>query len=123
MNITQALDAFFASQAGQFALWSRAPANLSWVLGILAAVRDGTFQLDSVAAFLRKHVAGRIVPIWVSRPVGHFADSWLLPVIDVPALTTIGIGAAGLYVLETAEASCALGSGGSRRQSADALGA
>jgi hypothetical protein len=102
VNLTTAIDAFFASQSGQLALWVVLLPVLDFVLGTLAAVRDGTFELDRVAAFLRKHVAGRILPLWLLLFVGYFTETWELPVLDVPALTTIGTSAAGLYVLETA---------------------
>lgn len=101
MDIRTTLDAFFASTSGQIALWVVVLPVLDWVLGVLAAIRDGTFTLDSVASFLRKHVAGRVVPIWMLLLVGFFADQWLVPVVDVPALTAVGMAAAGLYVAET----------------------
>ena len=102
MDFRVTLDAFFSSQAGQLALWVVLLPVVDLVLSLAAAVRDGTFQLDAIAAFLRKHVAGRIVPIWILLFVGHFADQWLVPVVDVPALTAVGVAAAGLYVAETA---------------------
>jgi hypothetical protein len=101
MDFRVTLDAFFSSQAGQLALWVVLLPVVDFVLSVSAAIRDGTFTLDSVAAFLRKHVAGRIVPIWILLFVGHFADQWLVPVVDVPALTAVGVAAAGLYVAET----------------------
>lgn len=101
MDFRASLDAFFSSQAGQLALWVLLLPAVDFALGTLAAIRDGTFELDRLAAFLRRHVAGRIVPIWILLFVGHFADQWLVPVVDVPALTAVGVGAAGLYVAET----------------------
>ena len=100
MTIPAAIDSFFASQAGQLALWVLLLPILDFVLGVTAAIRDGTFELDGLASVLRKHGA-RVFGIWVLLGVGHFADEYLLPVADVPALTAIGIGAAGLYVAET----------------------
>ena len=102
MDITTALDTFFASDAGQLAVWVLILPVLDFILGTLAAIRDGTFELDRVASFLRKHLAGRMLPIWILLFVGHFADSYVLPVVDFPAILGVGVAAAGLYVLETA---------------------
>lgn len=102
MNFTTAIDAFFASQAGQLALWVLILPVVDFLAGTAAAIRDGTFELDRIAAWLRKHLAGRIFPIWLFLLVGHFTSEWTLPVIDVPAILSIGIAAAGLYIAETA---------------------
>jgi hypothetical protein len=101
MTFEATITGFFETQAGQLALWVVVAPVLDFVLSIAAAVRDGTFQLDAIAAFLRKHVAGRIVPIWLLLFVGYLTDEWLVPVVDVPALTAVGIAAAGIYVAET----------------------
>jgi hypothetical protein len=37
-------------------------AFLDFAFGVFAAVRDGTFALDAVAAFVRKHLLGRVFP-------------------------------------------------------------
>lgn len=99
MTLTEAINAFFQSAAGQAALGVLIVGVVDLVLGISAAVRDGTFDPTSIAAWLRKHVAGRIFPIWVLLFVGHFTSG--VQFADIPLLLSAGIGAAGLYVVET----------------------
>lgn len=101
MTIQQVVDGFFATSAGQLALLIVAVGLADWALGTAAAVRDKTFTLDVWAAWLRKHVAGRIIPIWVLLILGYMTDTYVIPVLDLPALTSIGVGAAGVYALET----------------------
>jgi hypothetical protein len=59
MNLTTALEAFFASDTGRYAALVLILPVIDWTLGTLAAIRDGTFQLDSLLAFVRKQIAGR----------------------------------------------------------------
>lgn len=101
MTFPETITAFFDSQSGQLAMWVLVLPVLDFVLGIAAAVRDNTFTLDTVAAFLRKHIMGRMVPVWLLLFVGYLTESWLVPVVDVPAISAIGVAAAGLYVAET----------------------
>lgn len=68
-------------------------AAADFILGTLAALRDDTFRLDSVAAYLRKHIAGRVAPIGVLIALGWFGQQ--------PALTAIGMASAAAYTLET----------------------
>lgn len=63
------------------------------LLGVAAAFRDDTFQLSTLAAYLRKHVAGRVVPIGILLGLGYFGQ--------MPALTAIGAASAAAYTLET----------------------
>ena len=100
MNITELLTAFFDSQSGQLAILILILPVADWVSGVAAAVRDGTFQLDAVYAVGRKHFA-RVFGIWTLLIVGYVIDQWLIPVVDIPAISAIATGAAGLYALET----------------------
>lgn len=61
--------------------------------GVVAARRDGTFSLDSVAAVLRKHIEGRVAPIFGMLFFGHFGNQ--------PLLLAAGLAGASLYVAET----------------------
>lgn len=99
MDFVTALRTFFDAGAGQAALAVLVVCLVDFLLGVAAAFRDGTFALDAVAAFLRKHVAGRVFPIWVLLFVGHFTAE--IKFGDVPILLSVGIGAAALYVAET----------------------
>jgi hypothetical protein len=64
------------------------------------------FQLDAVGAWLRKHIAGRVLPTTAVLLVGHMTGG--LNIDDGAAgilspgtvLTTIGLGMAATYVLE-----------------------
>lgn len=88
-----AIHAFFADPAGEAIYGMLALAFADFALGVLAAIRDDTFQLDTIASFLRKHVAGRVLPIAVLLFVGYAAH--------LDALTAAGIAAAAAYVAET----------------------
>lgn len=101
MNITEAVAQFFASQTGQYAVWVLLLPLIDFVLGIAAAFRDNTFRLDAIAAWVRKHLAGRIIPIWALLFLGYFTPNVTLPVIGWEALTTVGAFAAAAYVAET----------------------
>ncbi|HSE46791.1 MAG TPA: hypothetical protein VLA89_15830, partial [Gemmatimonadales bacterium] len=47
--------------------------------------KDGTFRLDSIGAFIRKHLMGRAFPIGVGLAVGYWAGE---PTILAAALYT-----------------------------------
>ena len=85
--------AFFESPEAPILWGVLVLAMADFALGTLAALRDGTFRLDAVAAFLRKHVAGRVGPIVALLALGYFGAQ--------PALTAIGAAAAAAYTLET----------------------
>lgn len=99
MTFSEAIKAFFDSEAGLAAVGVLLIGIVDLVLGILAAWRDGTFQLSAVDAWLRSSFAGRIAPIWLLLIVGYLADS--LDLAGIPVLLAAGIGAAGLYVAAT----------------------
>jgi hypothetical protein len=88
-----ALQAFFADPAGLAVQAMLVVAFTDFALGTFAAFRDGTFELDAVAAFLRKHIAGRVAPIALLVAVGYFAQQ--------PLFSAAGLAGAGIYVAET----------------------
>jgi hypothetical protein len=93
----EALNEFLNSQAGQLLLATLAVAFVDFATGTFAALRDGTFALDAIAAFLRKHVWGRVAPIGTLLIVGYFGGD------TVGQLFLAGAVAAALaYVAETA---------------------
>lgn len=94
------INEFFGTPAGQLALLVVLLPVVDWLSGVAAAFRDGTFELDAVAAVLGKHAA-RVLGIWVLLISGWMVDEWLIPVVDIPALSAIGVAAAGAYALET----------------------
>ena len=86
-------DAFFASPSGMALYALLAVAFLDFALGVLAALRDGTFKLDELAAFVRSHLAGRVFPIALLLIVGYASNQ--------VALTAAGLAAGAAYVAET----------------------
>lgn len=53
---------FFASTGGLAVKGALVAAFLDFAFGVFAAGRDGSFTLDAIAAFLRKHLLGRVFP-------------------------------------------------------------
>ncbi len=106
MTITAVVRQFFESPAGNAILVVFGLSVLKFALGAFAAVRDNVFRLDVVAAWVRKDVAGRVLPIIAVLLVGHmtggldFEDGLAGLVSAGTILTGIGIGAAAIYVLE-----------------------
>lgn len=106
MSLGQAITSFFDTPGGTAVVALFALAALDFALGVLAALRDGTFRWDALAAWVRKHVAGRVLPIAAVLVVGHLAGGLSIESAqDVlspgTVLTGIGLAAATAYVLET----------------------
>lgn len=66
------LRTFLDSPAGIAIVAAVGAAFADLATGVLAALRDGTFSLDAVAAFLRKHIAGRVGPLGVLLLLGYY---------------------------------------------------
>lgn len=68
-------------------------AFLDFAFGVFAAFRDGTFAIDALAAFVRKHLLGRVLPVSLLAITGYATGDQLM----------IGAGAAALtaYAAET----------------------
>jgi len=91
------LQTFLNSTAGTALTAMLAVAFVDFVTGVFAALRDGTFALDSIAAFLRKHIWGRVAPIGLLLVIGYYGGD------QVGALFSAAAAAAALaYVAETA---------------------
>lgn len=88
----QALELFFSDPVGQAFLLLLALTIADVATGIFAAIRDGTFAMSVVAAFLRKHVLGRAAPVLLLLFLGFYAH--------VEALTGLGLVSAAAYTLE-----------------------
>ena len=85
---------FIASPAGLAAKGMLGLAFLDFLLGATAAARDGTFDMTVIAAFVRKHILGRVLPITTLLAGGFFLND--------AAILTGAISAAVLYTAETA---------------------
>lgn len=109
MNIAQEIVAFFDTLAGKAILLMSALAALDFALGVFRALRDGTFQCDSLASWLRKHIAGRVLPTFAVLIVGNIVGGISIESGDIVGsvlspgtiLTTLGLGMASAYILET----------------------
>lgn len=91
------LSEFLNSPAGQGLAAMLAAAFLDFATGSFAALRDGTFALDALAAFLRKHLWGRVAPIGLLLVVGYFGGEGIGQLFLAGA-----VAAAAAYVAETA---------------------
>jgi len=91
--MSEIIRAFLASPEGIAVYGVLVLALADFTLGTLAAFRDGSFAIDAVAAFLRKHIAGRVAPVAFLLSLGYFGG--------VPALSAVGVAAAAAYMLET----------------------
>jgi len=87
---------FIASEAGLAVQGLLVVAFVDFVTGTFAALRDGTFAIDAVGAWIRKHIAGRVAPIGTLLVVGYFGGA-AGQVVIAGALV-----AAAAYVTETA---------------------
>jgi hypothetical protein len=107
MSLGVAITSFFNTPAGAGILAVMALSVLELALGTFAAIRDNVFQWDAVAAWVRKHLAGRVLPIVAVLVMGHLAGGLQFQEDGAAALlnpgtilTGIGLGAAALYVTE-----------------------
>lgn len=87
------LQAFLDSTAGLAVKGALVAAFLDFAFGVFSALRDGTFALDSVAAFVRKHLLGRVLPVSVLAVTGYLTG-------DV-VMIAAGAGALTAYAAET----------------------
>lgn len=88
------MNEFLASDAGKAVQGLLVVSFLDFATGSFAALRDGTFALDALAAFVRKHILGRVAPIATLLVVGYYDATGHLFMAGA-------LGAAGAYVAET----------------------
>jgi hypothetical protein len=92
------LQAFLSSTEGIALQAMLGLAFADFVLGVLAAVRDGTFELEAVAAFLRKHLVGRVLPIGLLLLGTYYFGG----IDEALGLGSAALVAAAAYTAETA---------------------
>jgi hypothetical protein len=83
----EALAAFLASDAGTAVKGALVAAFLDFATGSFAALKDGTFTLDAVAAFLRKHILGRVAPLAALLAGAYVSGDTLLMGFAIAGLT------------------------------------
>ena len=93
----EALQTFIESPAGTALIAMVAVAFADFATGSFAALRDGTFTIDALAAFLRKHIWGRVAPIGMLLVLGYFGGATVGQLFMAAA-----VAAAAAYVAETA---------------------
>lgn len=94
-SLIDSLQAFLNSGAGLALQGLLVAAFGDFATGTLAALRDGTFSADALAAWVRKHIAGRVAPIGVLLYLSFYGG---------PAGVVFAAGAAAAaasYVTET----------------------
>lgn len=91
------LQEFLNSAAGTALIAMVGVAFADFLTGSFAALRDGTFALDSLAAFLRKHIWGRVAPIGTLLALGYFGGETIGQLF-----LASGVAAAAAYAAETA---------------------
>jgi len=95
--MAEALKTFIASPAGTALLAMVAVAFADFITGVFAALRDGTFSVDAIAAFLRKHIWGRVAPIGTLLVLGYFGGDTVGQLFMASA-----VAAGTAYAAETA---------------------
>jgi hypothetical protein len=93
--MAHALSLFLADPAGIATKGMLIAAGLDFVFGVYASLHDEppTFALDVLAAFVRKHLLGRVLPIGTLLFVGYLAHDG--------SMTLAGGIAAAAYTAET----------------------
>jgi hypothetical protein len=86
-------NAFLDSPAGLGLKAMLVAAFLDFAFGVYAAAKDGSFSLDAIAAFVRKHLLGRVFPIGTLLAMGYLTS-------DV-VMNSAGAAAAAAYAAET----------------------
>jgi hypothetical protein len=87
------LQGFFEDPTGMAVYAALVAAGLDFVFGLFAAFKDGTFALDSLAAWVRKHLLGRVFPVSVLAATAYMTGN--------PAMATAAAVALGSYAAET----------------------
>lgn len=105
MTLINVIREFFQTPAGAAVVALFALAGLNFLLGTFAAIRDGVFQLEAIGAWLRKDIAGKVLPATAVLLIGHmlggltFDDGVSGVITPGGIITTIGLGMAATYVL------------------------
>lgn len=82
---------FLASPAGLALKAALVAAFLDFAFGSFAALRDGVFALDSLAAFVRKHLLGRVLPVGLLAVMGYLTADLAMNMAAAAALTAYAV--------------------------------
>lgn len=85
--------AFFNDPAGLAFKAMLVAAFVDFAFGVFAAAKDGSFSFDALAAFVRKHILGRVFPIGTLLALGFFTGDAMM--------SAAGGVAAAAYTAET----------------------
>lgn len=86
----EAIAQFLDSTGGLAVKCALTAAFLDFAFGVYAAFRDGSFALDSVAAFVRKHLLGRVFPASTLAIVAYYTGDAVMIAAAAGALTAYG---------------------------------
>jgi hypothetical protein len=92
--VQQLLVDFLASTAGLATKGMLVICFVDLIFGVFAALKDGTFAMDELAAFGRKHILGRVFPAATLLFVGYLTNDL--------AMSAAGGALAAAYTAETA---------------------
>lgn len=84
------LAAFLVSTAGLAVKGMLIAAGLDFLFGVYAASKDGSFALDAIAAFVRKHILGRVLPISTLLVAGYISGDTFMTASGAAAATAYG---------------------------------
>ena len=88
----ETLSAFLESPSGLAVKALLVAALVVFVLGVLAALRDGTFAWAYVDSFVRTTIWGRVAPVLFLLLLGYFADEQSLTAVGVLVGGTVAAG-------------------------------
>jgi hypothetical protein len=85
------LEAFLADPLGLAVKGALVAAFLDFAFGVFAAFKDGTFALDSLAAFVRKHLLGRVFPVSLMAVTAYVTGDTAMAAAAIAALTAYAV--------------------------------
>jgi len=91
-DISTTLSEFLASPSGLAIKALMVGTFLTFILGVVAAVRDKTFSLVYIDSFVRSTLMGRVVPASIVLVVGYVADDQTLTAAGVVVAGAVAAG-------------------------------
>ena len=85
------LAGFLAAPGGLALKAALVAAFLDFAFGSFAALRDGVFAFDSLAAFVRKHLLGRVLPVGLLAVMGYVTGDVAMNAAAAAALTAYAV--------------------------------